>query len=110
MSSVPTTLGGGNHGYLGIILTSAEYHRIVPANPLTRPPNPGVLVPNPSGTAAQISSAEDTHCLTTKTLSVGYLNRVFVVRQCVSFALEIWAAVPDGFETRTPGFGGRVKG
>ena len=56
-SSVPTNLGGGNHGYLGMVLTQAEYHRILPNNPLIRPPNPGVLVPNPNGTAAQISSA-----------------------------------------------------
>ena len=34
-SSVPTTLGGGNHGYLGMILMSAEYHRIAPVDPVT---------------------------------------------------------------------------
>ena len=45
--SVPTTLGGGNHGYLGMILTTAEYCRIAPTDPFTRPPNPGVLVPTP---------------------------------------------------------------
>ena len=45
--SVPTTLGGGNHGYLGMILTTAEYRRIAPTYPFTWPPNPGVLVPNP---------------------------------------------------------------
>ena len=63
-SSVSATLGGGNHGYLGMILTPAEYHCIVPADPFTRPPNPGVLVPNPAGTAAQIASMENTHRLT----------------------------------------------
>ena len=56
-SLVPSTLGGGNHGYLGIILTPTEYRHIAPTNPFTRPPNPGVLVPNPNGTAAQIASA-----------------------------------------------------
>ena len=44
-----------------MILTPAESYRIAPADLFTRPPNPGVLVPNPSGTAAQIASAEDTH-------------------------------------------------
>ena len=34
-SSIPTTLGGGNNGYLGMILTPAEYHRIAPADPFT---------------------------------------------------------------------------
>ena len=51
-SSVPTTLGGGNHGYLDMILTPADYLRIAPTDPFTRPPNAGVLVPNLSGTAA----------------------------------------------------------
>ena len=50
-SSVPTTLGGGNRGYLGMILTPAKYRRITPTNPFARPPNPGVLVPNLVGTA-----------------------------------------------------------
>ena len=63
-SSVPTTLGGGNRGYLGMILTPADYRRISPTDPFTRPPNLGVLVPNPAGTADQIASAEDTHRLT----------------------------------------------
>ena len=57
-SSVPTTLGGGNHGYLGMVLAPAEYHHILPNYPFTRLPNPGVLVPNPNGTAARIASAE----------------------------------------------------
>ena len=63
-SFIPTTLVGGNHGYLGVILTPVEYHRIAPADLFIRPPNLGVLVPNPAGTAAQIASAEDTHSLT----------------------------------------------
>ena len=60
-SSVPTTLRVSNHGYLGMILKTTEYFRIAPTDPFTRPPNPGVHVPNPAGTAAQIVSAENTH-------------------------------------------------
>ena len=44
----------------------SEYHRIAPTNPFTRPPNPGVFAPNPTGTAAHIASVEDTHLLTKK--------------------------------------------
>ena len=62
-SSVPTTLGGGNHGYLGMVLTPAEYCIISPNGPFTQLPNPGVLVPNPNGTAAQIASAENNYRL-----------------------------------------------
>ena len=63
-SSVTTTLGGVNHGYLGMILTQEEYHHISPNDPFTRPSDPGVLVPNPNGTAAQIASAENNDRLT----------------------------------------------
>ena len=66
-SSVPTTLGGRNHGYLGMILTPTEYRRIVSTFHFTQPSNPGVLFPNPAGTAAKIASTEYTHFLT-KTL------------------------------------------
>ena len=62
--SVPTNLGLLNHGYLGMILTSAEYQHIAPDDIFTWPPNTGVLIPNPARTAAQIASAEDTHRLT----------------------------------------------
>ena len=78
-SSVLTTLGGGNHSYLGMILTPAEYQRITPTDTFTHPPNQGILVPNPSGTAAQITSAENTHRLTKKLyLETLLLERTFI--------------------------------
>ena len=63
-SSVPTTLGGSNHGYLGMILTPAEYRRFAPTGPFNWSPDQGVFVPNPASTTAQNASAEKTHCLT----------------------------------------------
>ena len=63
---VPTTLGGGNHGYLGMFLTPAEFCRVSSNDPFTRPPNPGVFVPNLNSTATQIASAENIHRLTKK--------------------------------------------
>ena len=77
--SVPTTLGGSNNGYLRMVLTPAEYRHISPNNPFTRPPNPGVLVPNPNGTAAQIASAENNHRLPKKLfLKTLFLKRTFI--------------------------------
>ena len=49
-----------------MIPTPADYCRIAPTDTFTQPPNPGALVPNPAGTAAQIASAEDIHHLTKK--------------------------------------------
>ena len=75
-SSVSTILVGGNHGYLGVILTPVEYHRIAPADLFIRPPNLGVLVPNPAGTAAQIASSEYSHRLT----KILYLDNLMLKR------------------------------
>ena len=51
-SSVDTDLGGGNHGYLGLVLSDAEYTRINPTPPQFRAPNfSGALVIDPAFTA-----------------------------------------------------------
>ena len=94
VSSVPTTLGGGNHGYLGMILTPAEYLRIAPNYPFTRTPNPGVLVPNPNGTAAQIASAENNHRLTKKLyLETLLLKRTFIQQIIVAIDTRYLSAL-----------------
>ena len=58
--SVATQLGGGTLGYLGLLLSVAEYARAAPGTPFVRPPNPGVLV-IPPGTAqhAAVRMRED---------------------------------------------------
>ena len=83
-SSVPTTLGGENHGYLRMILMPTEYHRISLADPFTQSPNPGVFVPNPSGTAVEIESAEDTHRTTRKL----YLETLQLERTIIQKIIE----------------------
>ena len=56
-SSVPTTLGGGAHGHLSLLLTDATYTTLS-AVPFISPPNPGPFTPLvPPGTAAQIEAA-----------------------------------------------------
>ena len=53
-ATVPCTLGGGAHGYLGAILTAAEYAAATPVNtpPFADPLFPGdaaVIPPNSTG-------------------------------------------------------------
>ena len=43
-SSVDSDLGGGDHGYLGLILSENEYQRICPQHPFEAPAFPGKLV------------------------------------------------------------------
>ena len=66
-----------------MILTPAEYHRIAPANTFTRSPNLGVLVPNPSGTAAHIASAENIHRLTKKLYLEILLLKQTIIQQII---------------------------
>lgn len=50
-SSVPSTLGGGNNGYLGIVVSTAVYASIDPT-PFITPVDPGVQPNIPVGTTA----------------------------------------------------------
>ena len=54
-ASIPTTLGGGNHGYLGLILSPAAYATIT-ANQFIKPVYPRQLPYVPAGTNAANTS------------------------------------------------------
>ena len=60
-ATVPCTLRGGTHGYLGAILTAAEYATATPINtpPFTNPLFPGAatIIP-PNSTGPQIAAIE----------------------------------------------------
>ena len=55
-ASIPTTLGGGNHGYLGLILSPTAYVTIAPT-PFEEPNYPGQHPTIPDGTNAANMSA-----------------------------------------------------
>ena len=42
---IPTTLGGGNHGYLALLLTATEYINIPGTAAFNRPISPGIFSP-----------------------------------------------------------------
>ena len=60
-ATVPCTLGRGTHGYLGAVLTPAEYAAATPVNtpPFADPPFPGAapIIP-PNSTGPQIAAIE----------------------------------------------------
>ena len=61
-SSVDTDLGGGDHGYLGLVLSDAEYERISPTPAAFVAPNfPGALVIDPAFTAMQAVQERESH-------------------------------------------------
>ena len=59
--SIPTW-GGGDHGYLGLVLSDQEYARIQPTpTPFVAPNFPGALIVDPALTAVQQVQERETH-------------------------------------------------
>ena len=58
--SVPSTLGGGNHGMLGMVLTPEEF-AIISNTPFVRQQYPGPLQFPPGTTAIQSKMLEDAY-------------------------------------------------
>ena len=57
-AAVPCTLGGGANGYLGILVSAAQYNTIAPGAPFVPPPMSGHLVIDPAYTQYQIAMAK----------------------------------------------------
>ena len=61
-SSVETDLGGGDHGYLGLYLSDADYARIDPTpTPFIAPVWPGTLVIDAAASAVEAVHAKELH-------------------------------------------------
>ena len=60
-SSVETDLGGGNHGYLGLVLTDAEYAAVPNTQPFVAPTYPPPLVIPTNVTQIQALELKETH-------------------------------------------------
>ena len=58
-ASVPSTLGGGQYGHLGLILSVDRYATLAHTVPWVSPPNPGPFAPPAGGTGPQIEAAKD---------------------------------------------------
>ena len=58
-ASVPSTLGGGQYGHLGLILSADRYATLPNTVPWVRPPNPGPFAPPANGTGPQLEAAKD---------------------------------------------------
>jgi hypothetical protein len=58
-SSVPSTLGGGQYGHLGLLISDTRYNALAHTIQWVIPGNPGAFVPPIQGTAFQIDAAKD---------------------------------------------------
>ncbi len=57
--SVPSTLGGGQNGHLGLLLSATIYATLANTAPWATPGNPGVFAPPVAGTGPQIEAARE---------------------------------------------------
>ena len=53
----PCTLGGGANGYLGMLVSAAQYNTVATSAPFVPPPMPGHLVIDTAYTQYQIATA-----------------------------------------------------
>ena len=69
LSSVPSTLGGGAHGYSGIILSAPTYATLEPRTPFLVPAHPGTLNVLYGATQYNIALGKSQHDGILKTIS-----------------------------------------
>jgi hypothetical protein len=58
-ANVPTTLGGGEYGHLGLVLSDQRYAALPNSLPWVTPVNPGIFAPPAGATGPQIEAARD---------------------------------------------------
>jgi hypothetical protein len=58
-ASVPSTLGGGFYGHLGLVVSDQKYATLANTIPWVTPGNPGDFAPPPGATGPQIEAAKD---------------------------------------------------
>jgi hypothetical protein len=81
-SSVPSTLGGGQHGHLGLLLSDARYTALAHEAFVT-PVNPPAFAPPAVATAAQIEAARDVWSETKKTFQICQATEKALIAQLV---------------------------
>ena len=57
-AAVPCTLGGGSNGYLGMLVSAAQYEIVAPGTLFIAPVIPTALAIDPAGTQYQIDIAK----------------------------------------------------
>ena len=61
ISSIPSTLGGGQHGYIGVILSPVTYATLNHMQPFEPPIHPGILQVNLPAMQYEIALAKTLH-------------------------------------------------
>ena len=79
--SVPSTLGGGAHGFIGVILSGPTYATLAPMTPFVIPVHPGPLRVVHGATQYEIALAKTMHEESTQTFQTYQLVQRALVQQ-----------------------------
>ena len=82
--SVPCTLGGENHGYVGILLSDAAYSILDPGTPFIAPVHPRTLTIIPGATQYQIDLAKTQYNEATRVFREYSLMKRALIQQVVT--------------------------
>jgi hypothetical protein len=103
-TSVASVLGGGLHGYLGLVVSPVNYARTQPTHPFVRPAHPGALNIAATATQYNIALAKDVHDTATKTFKECNLLERTLIQQIKD------AVHPDFLEALTDDDTGLITG
>jgi hypothetical protein len=82
-SSVPSTLGGGMHGHLGLLLSDTNYGSLTNNVLFVIPVNPGPFVPPAGATGPQIDAAKDVWIELCSTFQVCHATEQALIAQVI---------------------------
>ena len=84
-SSVPSTLGGGQHGYIGVILSPVTYSTLNPMQPFVPPVHLGILHVDLPATQFEIALTKTLHDEDVRT----FQSYLLIQRALVQQVLEV---------------------
>lgn len=99
--AVRTTLGGGQHGYLGLVLSAQQYAILAPATPFTRPLHPGPLVLPPYQLPHVTQQAQSQHTEQVRLYNECYNVEQALRKQLVSAIQDSYIAALKNRQTNT---------
>jgi len=72
LANIPTTLGGGNHSHVGVIMDPTDYSTMTGGIDFVNPVNPGIY---PAGLALNTAAAVRKHCPDSAKTQKGHMKK-----------------------------------
>ena len=91
-ASLPTTLGGGQHGHIGLIMTHILYATLAPNTAYNSPIDPGLLPPMASNLAVVTRETRKT-CWRVEITLISWLSNEPTNVGSLLFATNYWTSV-----------------